>query len=159
MGSPKELSLGLLELLETRHSIWDCMKLLEATQKGVCTYYSALTICYSCPVVFSRLTSTNALGSSLYSVSKIIHRHYHLLTIASTGDVLLGSHGDHQSNAATACQDSEECDDTCSHDNMVTILEQIVQFVRPFVSQIHCNRGTLDHMTHLTPVQHGCISL
>ena len=74
------------------------------------------------------------------------------------GDVLLGSHGDHQSNAATASPDVE-CDDTCSHDNMVTIVERVVQFVRPFVSQIHHGRGSLGHMIHLTPVQHGCISL
>ena len=118
-----------------------------------------LTMYYSCPVAFSRLTSANALGSSLYSVSKIIHHHYHLLTTASAGDVLLGSHGDHQSNAATACQNLEECGDTCSHDNIVAILEQIVQFIRPFVSQIHHNRAALDHMIQLTPVQHGCVSL
>ena len=74
-------------------------------------------------------------------------------------DVLHGSHGDHQSNAATACPDVEECDDTCSHDNVVTIVEQVVQFVHPFVNKIHNERGNLDHMSHLTPVQHGCISL
>lgn len=113
--------------------------------------------CHS--VAFSRLVSTNALGSSLYSVSKIIHHHYHLLTIAPVGDELLSCHGDHQSNAATACPNMEECDSTCSHDNMVTILEQVVQFIHPFVSQIHHGRGGLDHMIHLTPVQHSCVSL
>ena len=76
-----------------------------------------------------------------------------------TGDVLLSSHGDYQSNAATACPDVEECDDTCSHDNLVTIVEQVVQFVRPFVSQIRHERSSLDHMIRLTPVQHGCISV
>lgn len=113
-------------------------------------------------VVFLRLTSANALGSSLYSASKIILRHYHLLTILpedNTSDVLLGSHGDHQSNAATACPEVEECDGTCSYNNVVTILEQLLQFVRPFVSQIHHGRGSLDHMIRLTQVQHGCISL
>ena len=75
--------------------------------------------------------------------------------------MLLGSHGDHQSNAATACPEVEECDDdgTCSYDNVVTILEQLVQFVRPFVSQIHHGRGSMDHMIPLTSIQHGCISL
>ena len=114
-------------------------------------------------VVFVRLTSANALGSSLHSVNKIIHHHYHRLPTASVnngGDVLLGgSHGDHQSNAATACPDIEEHDEnTCGYDDVVTILEQIVQFVRPFVSQIHRDHG-LDHMIHMTPVQQGCISL
>ena len=174
MGSPKELALGLLELLEACRSVWECMKLLEATQKGIvqCVYCSQGSFCGECIskvwaiiyhfVAFLRLTSANALGSSLYSASKIIHRRYHLLTILpgdNTSDVLLGSHGDHQSNAATACPETEDHDGTYSHDDMIAMLEQLVQFVRPFVSQIHHGRGNLDHMIHLTPVQHGCVSL
>jgi len=83
-----------------------------------------------------------------------------MATVDNAGVVLLGSsHGDHQSNAATACPDIEEHDDKmCSYDDVATILEQLVQFVRPFVSQFHCNYS-LDHMIHMTPIQHGCISL
>ena len=117
---------------------------------------------YYLSVAFSRLTSINALGSSLCSTSKILHRHYYVITISSTdnvGDLLLGSHGDHRSNAATACPDVEDHDDTCSHDNVATIVEQVVQFVHPFVSRIHCGRGSLDHMIRLTPLQDGCVSL
>lgn len=114
-------------------------------------------------IVFVRVTSANALGSSLHSVSKIIHHHYHQLPTASVDNssdkLLSGFHRDYQSNAATACSDREECDDnTCSYDDVVIILEQVVQFVCPFVSQIHRNHG-LDYMIHMTPVQQGCISL
>ena len=73
--------------------------------------------------------------------------------------MLLGSYGDHQSNAATACPDVEDYDNACSHDNLATIVEQVVQFVRPFVTHIHCGRGSLDHMILLTPLQDGCVSL
>jgi len=71
--------------------------------------------------------------------------------------MLLGSHGDHRSNAATACPDVEDHDATCSHDNVATIVEQVVQFVRPFVSRIR--HGSLDHMIRSTPLQDGCVSL